>query len=862
VTSTAFNVVESSLHPDVLPRNQILGFAISNEIPTARFAYALVLSGTSPSIFRIDLSNNTVSTLVAAPTSAGKLQYASVPPQTGAATFLLTNGDQTLAANATSLPLTAQVLDGLGRPVFNQAVVYSTDPANGVVVNNPNQTTNANGRVSTTATVPTAPGTYLITLTAGAATTNFRLTIPGADGGTGGGGPALISIVLGDGELITEGKRTPDTAPLTVKVVDAAGLPRVGVPVAWSVVEGLGNTRDTQSVTDENGLASTFFFAPQGVRFSGQNFLQQTVRATTDTGSVDFKEIAIPDYTIVPGPEFTVLTPVDSVLNVAQGEIVPNAIQIKVISLDAPIIGAPIPNVGLRTTNDLFVDGVDAQFPDLTHPGPGVCVGSTRSDSLGVSHCDFQASCTIGSVSGFVIVGEYYAKPFTFNIVPGKAAKLVPGDGDGQSGKAGQTLNLNATVTDGCGKPISGATVTMSVVSGSATISPSNAVSDGNGLVAANVVLGAAPGPVQVQFGLAGKTPIVFNLTNNVVVGNLTVNGGIGQSAVIGQTFNTPVSFLLKDSSGAPITNALVNFTVSGPGSISVASANTKTDGTAQTSVTAGSSPGTIVVTAIYATFSNSVSLTVRPVGPQISSTTFFNAASLAVGMTPCGLTTAVASGLAPSVQGVVSGVGFGPMPYSLAGIDSIFVNNVAAPIQSVANINGRQQVTFQTPCETSVGAATVRISVSGTESTASGVPVLVAQPGIFTFAGPNNIAYGAVIRIKDGTYITPSNFAPVGEHFYLVVTGLGQTNPGSTTNSSGTGNVITPVVVGVNNGGMVVDSARPLSGYTGVYLVEFEIPQNAKQGPDQTLAAYVTINGQIVFGNGVYIPGVGPSRP
>ncbi|MEP7354273.1 MAG: hypothetical protein ABI824_13685, partial [Acidobacteriota bacterium] len=330
----------------------------------------------------------------------------------------------------------------------------------------------------------------------------------------------------------------------------------------------------------------------------------------------------------------------------------------------------------------------------------------------------------------------------------------------------------------------------------------------------------------------------------------------------INQPFDSPIIFQLLDNGGIPIPNAIVNFSVSGPGSIDPQQASTGTDGKVQTRVTASSAIGTITITASYNTFNSTATLQVRPQGPQISSNTFFNAASLAVGMVPCSLTTVIAPGIAPTVQGVLSGVAFGPMPYGLGDVQSIYVNNVAAPIQSVANINGKQQATFQTPCETSPGSATVRINVAGTETTATGVPVFAAQPGIFTFQGPNNVTYGAVIRIKDGTYITPSNFAPVGEHFYLVVTGLGQTNPGSTTNSSGTGNVIVPVVVGVNGGGMIVDSVKPLTGYTGVYLIEFEIPTNAVRSADQGLAVFVNVNGQLIFGNGVSIPGVGAPRP
>jgi uncharacterized protein (TIGR03437 family) len=227
-------------------------------------------------------------------------------------------------------------------------------------------------------------------------------------------------------------------------------------------------------------------------------------------------------------------------------------------------------------------------------------------------------------------------------------------------------------------------------------------------------------------------------------------------------------------------------------------------------------------------------------------------------------LATAVGAGLVPT-PGVISGIGaFGPLPYSLGDVQSLRVNNILAPIQAVSNQNGKQQINFQVPCETAPGNATVVVRVNGVDTTVSNVPVFVGQPGIFTYAGPSGKLYGAVLRVKDGSYITPSNYAPTGENFYLILTGLGLVTPNTATNSGGNNQTVNlTTVVGVNNGGVPTQPARYLPGSIGVYYVEFTIPKTSTAAPgtvlltDTPLAVFVNINGQPVFGNPVLLPGV-----
>ncbi len=188
-------------------------------------------------------------------------------------------------------------------------------------------------------------------------------------------------------------------------------------------------------------------------------------------------------------------------------------------------------------------------------------------------------------------------------------------------------------------------------------------------------------------------------------------------------------------------------------------------------------------------------------------------------------------------------------------------INSIPVPIQALANQNGQQQANFQTPCQIQPGTATVVVTANGQTVSVTGVQVLQAQPGMYPspVQGTSGITYGAVISAADGSLVTLTNPAHLGQNYYLIATGLGQVTPAAQTDSVGVAgqNVVLPVVVGVNNAGVPVISAQYAQGAIGAYLVEFQIPLNAPTGTNQNLALAVVINNQLVFGNTLVLPAV-----
>jgi len=854
--------------PQAFDSTLVYAAAVTNEIPSARFLYILTENSSRPTVARVNLANGTLQTFANAVLSTGILQAITIPPQTGASQIVKFNDNQVLTAGGKAKNLLAYVTDSLGRPIYNQAVTFTngTGPA-GAAITNSSEQTNSNGYVQTSVTLPDAPGNYTINLTAGTATTTFTLTVPTLGGGTGGdggdtGSRPRISVVRGDGQLVNEFDATAYYVPITVKVVDPNGDPQPGVQVDFNVTQGSGSLIVAASQTDSKGLITATFLAPS--ISSVIAFEQNIVRATSPYGSVDISEVIFrPSEDRSSVPIYTNISTPDRV-NVRRGDVTPNLFSIELHSGLTPQIGAPVPGVGLR-----IADG-----EDLTLDGPGTCVNDTKSDNLGVSRCDYQTACSMVSATRInILIGEVFRFPIVLIPLPGSGQKLTYVSGNNQTGSVGQALTnrLNANITDNCGDPVANQNVTWTVTQGTATLSQIISKSGADGNVSAAVTLGQTAGIVKVSVSVAGGVPVVFNLTATVSVSSITLTGGGGQSALSGDTFPTPIQFTLRTATGSLVgPNVGVNFALTGSGTLSVATATTNTSGQVQVTVIAGPNPGTITVTATYLTLSASATLTVRPPTLPLTAASFANAASGVTGLVPCGLATAVGAGLVPT-PGVISGIGaFGPLPYQLGNVNSLLVNNVPAPIQAVSNQNGKQQINFQVPCETAVGNATVVVTVNNVATTVTGVPVFAGQPGIFTYAGPNNKLYGAVLRVKDGSYITPSNYAPTGESFYLILTGLGSVTPATATNSGGNNQAVNlTAVVGVANAGVPTQTARYLQGSIGVYYIEFTIPKatNGTGVPlapgtvvltDTPLAVFLNINGQPVFSQpGVLLPGV-----
>ena len=323
--------------------------------------------------------------------------------------------------------------------------------------------------------------------------------------------------------------------------------------------------------------------------------------------------------------------------------------------------------------------------------------------------------------------------------------------------------------------------------------------------------------------------------------------------AVINQTFAQPLVVRVTDNNGTVIPNATVSFAVNG-GNATLSSASATTDASGNASVTAkaGATAGTSTVNATVGNFTATFNLTSRLPGPSLTIGGFRNAASLAPGVAAGGIVSIQGAGLAPTVQGVVASGLLGQLPISLAGVDVTF-NGIQAPIYSVSNINGTEQVNVQVPFELAPGLASVKITVSGGSSTIDNVPVLAVNPGIFETADTSGRKYAVATKDVDGSFVSTSNPARRGDVVRVYLTGLGQVTPSTATNRVGIAGqmVLAPIIVGVNNAGVQLGTAEYMPGVIGVYMVTFTVPADAPLGSSIPLSFGVTgPNGTTVYSN------------
>jgi uncharacterized protein (TIGR03437 family) len=213
---------------------------------------------------------------------------------------------------------------------------------------------------------------------------------------------------------------------------------------------------------------------------------------------------------------------------------------------------------------------------------------------------------------------------------------------------------------------------------------------------------------------------------------------------------------------------------------------------------------------------------------PFITANAVVNGASFASGGIVAGsIATAFGSNLTNS-----SGISVAttlPLPTQVQGVQ-VLVNGIPAPIFAVANVGGLQQVNFQVPFSVA-GSATVQVVNNGTAGNSASIPVIAAQPGIFTYTvGPSN--FGAILHDTYALADT-SNPAAVGETVQIYCTGLGAVSPVpadgmAAPGAASTTNTLTATVGGVP---AAVAYSGLAPGFVGLYQVNLQVPAGVASG-------------------------------
>lgn len=843
--------------PAINPGQTLRGLAVTNEYPTSRFGYLAFENG----VYRFDAQTNSVVSqgVIAGPT--GRLAYVTQPTSNTPANLQAINASQFVLPGTNSLPLVVRVLDAGGLPVAGVRVNYTTNQSN-AVLNTAQATTNNDGYAQAWVTVPNQTVNFpVIASIDGGFTQVFTLLVNSSNqpgGGTGGTG--AVSVAGGNGQLVLS--RTPSLKPLQVRVRDNQGNPVFGATVSWTITNGGGSLTVTESTTDANGIASTNFIG-QLLLSTLSSFATSTVAANTSLGSVNFTVITIPERASNdpfrpngrPIIRQQVPNPGTVELSGALGTTIKGAFQFQIVAGGGPFLLGPIPGVG-----------ISAIAEDVERGPQVVCDGDPLSDNTGTVTCDLKLLTRTGTGKILVTIGGTEQFTFSVTITPGAPGRVTALQGNNQRGVAGRQLPqaLIARVDDGFGNLLNGVEVTWRVVSGNATLVQTvnrssngliiNASGQGelsSGLVSTGVVLGSSPGDTRIRAQVSSTVFADFTVTTDVAYGGLTRVSGDGQSAAFNTAFADPLVVRVTDQNAQPLAGATVNFSTTGDLRLSSATATTDSQGLARITATAGPTAGSYQVSATISgsTLSPAVfSLTVRPPGPNITS--IVNGAGFAnTGVAPCGIATINGTNLAPGVTGTLSG-------QSLLGTLALTLNNttvtfggVTAPIVSIINLNGVEQINVQVPCDAVPGTSPVTVR-TGTTSGNFNATIRQTAPGIFeTIEG--SLKY-AVAQRPNGSFISPTNPALRGERVRVTVSNLGQTSPAALTNVSGTPGqrAIAEIVVGLNNEGVEVVSAEYAVGQNGLYIITFTIPANSPTGSRPLVVASTGSDGQTLYSN------------
>jgi uncharacterized protein (TIGR03437 family) len=712
---------------------------------------------------------------------------------------------------------------------------------------------------------------------------------------------AKVAVVSGNGQLICPVcayKRAIFFYPMVVKVTDVNGNPITGKTVNWDLISFMGGSEpsfDTVSITDSDGLA--FSRLSQNANQGGsslQPFLQSVIRATADNAIASFTEtvalIDINNGTLFYSANLDAPT---GPLTGPAGSTGTSPIQIRIGNAFAPFPGVSVRILSPEVTSASGQVTIDPTLPSASCvTGPGADPGSVLTDATGIAVCypvfgpvagNGTVSALVGGLDPIEVDQSLTPQPLSgpiafdqFNGIQLIVTQVTPGrmniiSGNNQTVNAGHAASdpLVVQVTDAAGAvPVGNQKVVWSVFpTGAATVNPLTSTTDSQGKAQTIVTLAAnATGQVTIRGTLTGSNSGIsaaFNLSTAVLISNLTKVSGDLQTTQSGQNFPAPLIVQVTGTNGLPLSNQPIGFSVTdGVATLSTISTLTDATGQARVTVTAGAVPGSVTVKAFIATFSTNFTLTVIPPGPALSANSFYNAAGLTriSGLSPCGLVTVFATGLAPNVQGMVFNTNsFGPWATSLAS-DTVLVGSVNAPIYSVGNVNGAEQLTFQVPCETAPAAGVpITIGVGGGTATIA-FPVVAASPGIFETAMSDGVRRAVVVR-PDGTFVSLLNPARRGETVRVFAAGLGTTIPFMVTGSvpvpGADSLALGQIIVGVNNSGARVITSRVSPSLIGVFEITFQVPSDAPTGSDVVINVAVNADGdtQTRFSNGSKLP-------
>jgi len=183
-----------------------------------------------------------------------------------------------------------------------------------------------------------------------------------------------------------------------------------------------------------------------------------------------------------------------------------------------------------------------------------------------------------------------------------KLALAPAASGDGQAGEVGQELALNLSVlVTRNGLPAQGIEVQWAAAPGNGAVAPAVAVSNAEGIAAGSWILPTTSGPMTATASVTNAvgTPVTFHATAEAGPPTTLTQTGSNQSVTVGLKAGEPLTVRLRDQFGNPVPSIHVVWSViSGTVTLSAQVVDTDETGGSSVEVTAGMTPGAVVIQA------------------------------------------------------------------------------------------------------------------------------------------------------------------------------------------------------------------------------------------------------------------------
>ncbi len=464
--------------------------------------------------------------------------------------------------------ISAIVKDATGAVLPSQTVTFTASSGTFTgSVTTITATTGTDGIATTTLTASGSLLTSMVSATVGGYTSNVSVVFTAGAANT-------VTVTALPSAINTGGSST-----LTALVVDSAGNPVLGETVTFAFTakgSGMPSLGSTTATTNNSGLAVVAYTA-------GTTAGTDTISATTSNAKVGSVSITS------------------------------SAAAMLVSSITLTTGGASVPAGGVITavrakvtdTTGAVAAGVTVNF---TTSAGILSAASAVTDNTGVAQVNLTSPLNTGSATISASANGVIAPTVTVNFVAGSIAAIGT-NAQPSSVLPGGTTTLTIAAVDANLNPVANQIINFSTSNAAGIFSSLSATTDTNGRASVNYI---ASNTVGTEVLTAKATNGISGTANLTVASNIAVVGSISvaptTASIKAGGATTFINVTVRDTSGQPISGALVNFSVSA-GTLSAASATTNASGIASVTLTSAASVLTATVTATSSGYTNTTSV-------------------------------------------------------------------------------------------------------------------------------------------------------------------------------------------------------------------------------------------------------------